>query len=171
MGASRVESDHSLGFQQAMALAVDVSSVAPAPRNESDEGDACQYCVDAYDSDDCVSCQKDRNVTYQHTFGPQICWLMDSLSGLYSSSESTYTMCQLRRHNHAESAWILVGRTIYDVTPYIRSHPGGTEAILRKSGGAADCTEDLQFHSKRAQREWKKFKVGMLRDCPCRRRW
>ena len=164
MGASRVESDQALGFQQATSLAVDVSSFAPAPHHESDDYDACQYCENTCDGDD--SC-----VSYQKTLGPQICWLIDALSGLYSNSESTYTMCQLRRHNHAGSAWILVGRTIYDVTPYIRSHPGGADTILRKSGGATDCTEDLQFHSKRAQKEWRKFKVGMLRDCSCRGRW
>jgi len=81
-------------------------------------------------------------------------------------AHGTYTMCQVRRHNHVGSAWVLVGTAIYDVTPFLRSHPGGAQAILKKSGGAADCTEDLLFHSKRAQKEWKKNKVGTLRRCP-----
>jgi cytochrome b involved in lipid metabolism len=80
------------------------------------------------------------------------------------NKEPTYTMSKLRRHNDAESAWFLVGRTIYDVTSYVRSHPGGMETILRKSGGVADCTEDFRFHSKRAQNEWRRHKVGILRD-------
>ena len=172
MGIGRVESDLVVEFQQSISLAVDVSSSSPATHGEMSGCDACQYCVDTCDGvGSCVTCQKNHNASHHQPLGSQICWLVDALSGLYSSSESTYTMCQLKRHNHAGSAWILVGRTIYDVTPYIRSHPGGTEAILRKSGGAADCTEDLLFHSKRAQKEWRKFKVGMLRDCPCRGRW
>ena len=170
MGASRVESDQAL--QKAMSIAVDVSSFVPAPHHsESDDCDVRQYCEDTRDDDDsCLSCQKDRDAMNHQTLGTQICWLVDALTGLHMNSEPTYTMCQLQRHNHAGSAWILVGKTIYDVTPYIRSHPGGMETILRKSGGAADCTEDLHFHSKRAQKEWRKFKVGLMRDCPCRGR-
>ncbi|KAL7442396.1 hypothetical protein ACHAXM_008393 [Skeletonema potamos] len=114
--------------------------------------DACTCCRDTCDNSNCISCQKKQNTSMM----PRI----------YESSNNTYTMCQLKRHNHADSAWILVGDTIYDATPYIRSHPGGTETILRKSGGAADCTEDLRFHSGRAQREWRKFKVGTLVACP-----
>jgi hypothetical protein len=172
MGVNRVESDQASEFQKAMPIAMDASSVVPAPRNKSDDCDTCQYCRDTRDDDDsCLSCEKDRGAIHHQNLGTQICWLVDALTGVYSNSEPTYTMCQLQRHNHVGSAWILVGRTIYDVTTYIRSHPGGMEAILRKSGGAADCTEDLHFHSKRAQKEWRKFKVGILRDCPCRGRW
>ncbi len=172
MGVSRVESNLVSGFQQSVSVSVDVLSSPLAPHDETGDCDECQNCVDTCDGvAPCVSCQKGRNAMHHQALGSQICWLMDAFSGLYSNSEPTYTMCQLKRHNHAGSAWILVGKTIYDVTPYIRSHPGGTEAILRKSGGAADCTEDLLFHSRRAQKEWKKFKVGMLRDCPCSGRW
>ncbi|KAL7497210.1 hypothetical protein ACHAWT_007815 [Skeletonema menzelii] len=115
--------------------------------------DACPCCRDTCNNaNSCTSCQKKLNAT--------------AMPKNSSSAQNTYTMCQLKRHNHAESAWILVGDTIYDATPYIRSHPGGTETILRKSGGAADCTEDMRFHSGRARKEWKKFKVGTLVACP-----
>lgn len=137
---------------------------------------ACPCCKDTCDNaNSCISCQKKQNRT---TMMPRIHHSAPNLISIFSSiicsgespenntSHNTYTMCQLKRHNHADSAWILVGDTIYDATPYIRSHPGGTETILRKSGGAADCTEDLRFHSGRAQREWRKFKVGTLVACP-----
>eukprot|EP00584_Thalassiosira_punctigera_P016711 CAMPEP_0172555826 /NCGR_PEP_ID=MMETSP1067-20121228/60516_1 /TAXON_ID=265564 ORGANISM="Thalassiosira punctigera, Strain Tpunct2005C2" /NCGR_SAMPLE_ID=MMETSP1067 /ASSEMBLY_ACC=CAM_ASM_000444 /LENGTH=153 /DNA_ID=CAMNT_0013344431 /DNA_START=133 /DNA_END=591 /DNA_ORIENTATION=+ len=127
------------------------------------ECDACPYCGDTCeDESSCTSCQK--KVNAMHTpccRGPQANWLVGALSSFcprpaFREGERprTYTMCQLRRHNHANSAWILVGDEIFDATPYIRSHPGGMTTILRKSGGAADCTEDLRFHSKRAQKEW-----------------
>jgi len=136
------------------------------------EFDACSCCSDT--RDDFTSCQeKVVKAMHESSRGPETSWLMSALSSFCPTQdkEKTYTMCQIRKHNHANSAWILVGDTIYDATPYIRNHPGGMVAILRKSGGAVDCTEDLSFHSKRAQKEWKRFKVGTLRPCPhdCRK--
>mmetsp|Transcript_23855 Transcript_23855/g.57521 ORF Transcript_23855/g.57521 Transcript_23855/m.57521 type:complete len:177 (-) Transcript_23855:70-600(-) len=171
MGVPSV-SDCGVGVQRALPHSDDHGPVTnPATTlNQLDECDACPYCRDTCENtESCVSCQK-KNLQCR---GPaNNSWFMDALYCICSNPHSqenrqsrTYTMCQLRRHNHANSAWILVGNTIYDATPYIRSHPGGMEAILRKSGGAVDCTEDLHFHSKRAQKEWRRFKIGTL--CPC----
>jgi cytochrome b involved in lipid metabolism len=136
--------------------------------------DACPCCRDTCDNaNSCISCQKKQSTSLMpriHESSNFLSLFSSICSGespeTSNSSQNTYTMCQLKRHNHADSAWILVGDTIYDATPYIRSHPGGTATILRKSGGAADCTEDMRFHSGRAQREWRKFKVGTLVACP-----
>ena len=174
MGAPSIASDHGVGFHLAtMPLST--------PYNELDRDcDACPCCRDTCNEvDSCISCQKKLNAMHIQCRGPEAStqnrsWFMDALSSICQSSDiidskqsRTFTVCQLRRHNHANSAWILVGNTIYDATPYIRSHPGGMEAILKKSGGAVDCSEDLRFHSKRAQKEWRKFKVGTLCSCPC----
>ena len=98
-------------------------------------------------------------------------WIMDALASVcpvkqHEAELPMYSMCQLRKHNTEESAWILVGNDIYDATPYIQSHPGGMTIILKKAGGVMDCAEDMNFHSKRAQREWKRYKVGTLCRCP-----
>ena len=155
-----------------MTLAMGVipgrTTSTPLP-NPSMECDACLYCNDTCDDEFCVSCQKKRNSASAQCRGPERSWITDALSIMCGETQrpDTYTMCQLRRHNRADSAWVLVGHTIYDVTSYVRNHPGGAEAILRKAGGAADCTEDLRFHSKRAQKVWKKNKVGTLCRCSC----
>jgi hypothetical protein len=39
-------------------------------------------------------------------------------------------------------------------------------SILRKSGGAADCSIDFDFHSRGARRLWRKYRVGTVRNCP-----
>mmetsp|Transcript_69 Transcript_69/g.74 ORF Transcript_69/g.74 Transcript_69/m.74 type:complete len:182 (+) Transcript_69:182-727(+) len=115
--------------------------------------DACPFCSDTCNNPFCSSCAKKRSRGNKNIRGTH-------------SGESLYTMCQLRRHNHLESAWLLVGKTIYDATPYISAHPGGVKSIIRKSGGQADCTEDMGFHSKKAIKLWKKNKVGLLCRCP-----
>eukprot|EP01083_Nonionella_stella_P033669 92141_1 len=181
MGASSVAPNYGLGFQQSMSMSISMDGYGSSPTsaahhlNEIGDCDACPHCRDTCNHvDSCMCCQKKLAGMHAQCRGPETSWFLDALSSICQSKDDldnngqprTYTMCQLRRHNHADSAWILVGDTIYDATPYIRNHPGGTEAILKKSGGVVDCTEDLQFHSKRAQREWRKHKVGTLVRCP-----
>jgi cytochrome b involved in lipid metabolism len=80
-------------------------------------------------------------------------------------STDTYTICQVRRHCTAASAWLVAGDSIFDATEYMAQHPGGIDAILRKAGGVVDCTEDLQFHSRRGRNMWQKCMVGKLVPC------
>jgi cytochrome b involved in lipid metabolism len=75
-------------------------------------------------------------------------------------------MCEIRRHNTEQSCWLVAGDTIYDATSYISQHPGGATSILKKSGGVADCSEDLMFHSKNGRKVWKKYVVGKVKKCP-----
>jgi nitrate reductase (NAD(P)H) len=77
----------------------------------------------------------------------------------------TFTICQVRRHCTADSAWIVAGDSIFDATQYMAQHPGGVDAILRKAGGTVDCTEDLQFHSRSGKKMWQKYLVGKLVPC------
>ena len=86
----------------------------------------------------------------------------DRVTTTATTTNSYYTLTEVRTHNTMESAWVLIGNTIYDVTTYISDHPGGASSILRKCGGSVDCTRDFNFHSKRARREWKRYKVGIL---------
>ena len=41
---------------------------------------------------------------------------------------------EISKHDKKESCWIVVDSDVYDVTPYLRKHPGGA-AILLKQGG------------------------------------
>ena len=104
-------------------------------------GDACEFCCHH-----CFSSDK----------GP---------SSKSNGNETYYTICQVRRHNTRESCWLVAGDTIYDATPYLKTHPGGMKSILRKGGGAVDVTRDLQFHSAVGQRMFQKYKIGKIQPC------
>jgi cytochrome b involved in lipid metabolism len=100
--------------------------------------------------------------------------LSSSLSTSSSSSSSSssieeqetclnyYLISEIAKHNTEESAWIVAGDDIYDVTYYLGQHPAGTQPILKKTGGAVDCTQDMLFHSKRGQRLWQKYHIGKI---------
>jgi cytochrome b involved in lipid metabolism len=120
--------------------------------------DACQVCQDVCDNAECQSCRSKAARNSR---------LRSALTSRENKEERFYTPCQIRRHNHAASAWLVAGDVIYDATPYLSTstHPGGSESILKRAGGAQDCSRDLQFHSALGKRMFKKFEIGRVRPC------
>ena len=118
--------------------------------------DACPHCADRCWNLNCLACASKS----RETVAPGFTFLARA------DDEKYYTICQIRRHDHAQSAWLLVGDTIYDATEYLSKHPGGEMSILNKAGGKADCTVDFDFHSKGARRMWRKYRVGKVCSCP-----
>lgn len=118
------------------------------------ECNACPHCDDRCNNQNCRTCSTKRMQQKVNLIYP------------FQSDETYYTMCQVARHDHADSCWLLVGDTIYDATSYIAKHPGGKTSIIKKSGGKVDCSVDFDFHSKNARRMWKKYKVGKVYRCP-----
>lgn len=46
---------------------------------------------------------------------------------------------EIKKHNNAESVWIIIDDLVYDVTKFVMEHPGGEEVILNMAG--QDATE------------------------------
>lgn len=86
-----------------------------------------------------------------------------------SSHHVSYSLCEIRRHRTLASCWLVAKGQVYDVTPYLSSHPAGAIAIARKAGGQ-DCSEDFEFHSGKAQKIWKKLRIGSVKACPAEAR-
>eukprot|EP00553_Chaetoceros_curvisetus_P011829 CAMPEP_0204638304 /NCGR_PEP_ID=MMETSP0717-20131115/39194_1 /ASSEMBLY_ACC=CAM_ASM_000666 /TAXON_ID=230516 /ORGANISM="Chaetoceros curvisetus" /LENGTH=218 /DNA_ID=CAMNT_0051658043 /DNA_START=29 /DNA_END=685 /DNA_ORIENTATION=- len=143
--------------------------------------DACVYCYDVCLDPTCSSChQKIKSITCLVSPSDEVD-IRSCLHSPFSSprnktlSEVTsntrheviITPCHLRRHNTKNSAWLLCGDVIYDATDFIAVHPGGERCILKKSGGAVDCSRDMTFHSSRAIKLWKDRRIGRLKPCRC----
>lgn len=139
--------------------------------------DACPFCLDVCANPDCAKCARKRKLQNEKPCQDMISAestspTMVSALCLFKGNqkvdhhERIITPCQLKRHNHIDSAWLLCGNEIYDATNYIRGHPGGERSILKKSGGIVDCSKDMKFHSARAIKMWKQNRVGTLRPCP-----
>lgn len=139
----------------------DLCNVADAASDDSSlQGvgpcEACPYCSDTCSDESCKLCVHKTCIETTPTCPPK--------KGC--SQQQTFTLCQVRKHCTEESVWIVAGKDVYDVTAYIDRHPGGKQCIMRKAGGARDCTEDFQFHSKVGKRMFAKFKIGTLVPCP-----
>ncbi|KAA8546358.1 hypothetical protein F0562_002903 [Nyssa sinensis] len=82
-------------------------------------------------------------------------------SPFMNTSSKTFSMSEVKKHNSADSAWIIVHDHIYDCTKFLKEHPGGADSILINAG--TDCTEEFDaIHSDKAKKLLEDFRIGEL---------
>ncbi|CAF1069859.1 unnamed protein product [Adineta steineri] len=69
---------------------------------------------------------------------------------------------ELSKHNKDGDAWIAVNEHVYDVSKYLRDHPGGVDSIVLASG--MDASDDfMTIHSDHAKSMLIKYHIGILK--------
>ncbi|RYY83570.1 cytochrome b5 domain-containing protein [archaeon] len=58
---------------------------------------------------------------------------------------------------------LLGGKKVYDVTKYLKKHPGGPKVLLQYAGRNADDIFELTGHSDKAREIMKSFLIGSLK--------
>ena len=53
------------------------------------------------------------------------------------------TEAELAKHNTDTDCWVIVGDDVYDVTNFLKDHPGGKKAIMLFAG--KDATEEFDM--------------------------
>lgn len=43
-------------------------------------------------------------------------------------------MAEVKQHNTAEDAWMVLGGRVYNITPYLNFHPGGADILVKAAG-------------------------------------
>jgi cytochrome b involved in lipid metabolism len=120
--------------------------------------DACPLCDDVCDNPKCSSCQEKSSKDLHH---------LPAASSPHQQQQRFFTLCQVRRHNHEGSAWIVAGKAVYDVTSYLDRHPAGSACILSVAGGQQNVMHSLKRHKRYAQKKWETFRIGTLKKCDC----
>lgn len=46
----------------------------------------------------------------------------------------SFTVEEVAKHNTANDCWIIVEGQVYDVTKFLKEHPGGSKVILKLAG-------------------------------------
>lgn len=79
------------------------------------------------------------------------------------------TRAQLVRHADATSCWLLIDRGVYDITRYLRRHPGSSLPVLKACG--REATEDFltqggrgSRHSYKAVELMAEYRIGDIVD-------
>ena len=66
------------------------------------------------------------------------------------ATTSGYTMAQVAANNSAKSCWAVIEGSVYNLTAWINSHPGGTSAIISLCGTEATASFKAQ-HSNQSR--------------------
>nr|GLL44044.1 nitrate reductase [NADH]-like isoform X2 [Ipomoea trifida] len=82
-------------------------------------------------------------------------------SPFMNTASKMFSMSEVKKHNTADSAWIIVHGHVYDCTRFLNDHPGGTDSILINAG--TDCTEEFDaIHSDKAKKLLEDYRIGEL---------
>ncbi|KAL7939430.1 hypothetical protein V8C35DRAFT_319367 [Trichoderma chlorosporum] len=73
-----------------------------------------------------------------------------------------YTLQEIKLHNNAGDAWIVIHGEVYDVTKYIQSHPGGVDVLVEAAGSNASEAFDNAGHSDDAFDLMVPLRIGKL---------
>lgn len=85
-----------------------------------------------------------------------------------SASTRYFSEEEVERHRTKESCWVLMGTRVYDVTIFLRLHPGGERLILKRSGSdiSAELDGPPHRHSENARRWLEQYYIGEIdKDC------
>ena len=74
------------------------------------------------------------------------------------------TAADVAAHASRTDAWIIIGKGVYDVTPYVEEHPGGVAAILKNAGGDSTAGFHGPQHPARVFDMIEDFRIGDLVD-------
>ena len=75
----------------------------------------------------------------------------------------TFSQAEVATHCKDGDCWIIINGKVYDVSPYMAKHPGGSDIIIANSEGkdASEAYEDAD-HTKRAREMLLKHYIGEL---------
>ena len=51
-----------------------------------------------------------------------------------TANDTSYTLADVAKHNTRTDCWTIVNEFVYNITPYVNSHPGGSSAISKICG-------------------------------------
>lgn len=75
----------------------------------------------------------------------------------------SYTKEEVAKHCTTDSTWVSYEDAVFDITKWLKYHPGGAGPLMTKAG--KDVTEVfLAFHKEEIRRKIWRFQVGTLKD-------
>lgn len=81
-----------------------------------------------------------------------------------TTTTTAYTLADVKLHNTKTSCWTAVMGSVYDVTPWISQHPGGSSTIIGMCGIDASAAYNGQHGgASRPASELASFKIGVLK--------
>ncbi|XP_034948422.1 cytochrome b5-like isoform X2 [Chelonus insularis] len=79
-----------------------------------------------------------------------------------NSSTTFYTREEVAKHTNSDNLWFIIHNNVYDITGFLKEHPGGEEVLYEQAG--LDATEAFENvgHSSDARQMMEPYKIGEL---------
>ncbi|KAJ0402044.1 hypothetical protein ATCC90586_010192 [Pythium insidiosum] len=140
-----------------------------ASRASAHNCDACICCNDVCEHDGCFFCAE-KEYQLRMAFASSSSVLREraktsSVASSYFNVDRKYSSCELRRHQHQRSCWVLVDGLVYDVTDLLGVHSGGMQALLDAARAGQDCGDIMRQHPPEARRMLAEYRLGEFYAC------
>ena len=95
----------------------------------------------------------------------------EQLPGAHHTNRASYSLTEVATHKTSDDGWIVIHGSVYNITNFIKHHPGWNRggqtstvlAIMRTLG--TDCSEEFDsIHSAHAQRQLQLYRIGSLAE-------
>ncbi|XP_022235990.1 cytochrome b5-like, partial [Limulus polyphemus] len=73
-----------------------------------------------------------------------------------------HTLADVYEHCMPNDCWLIINDKVYDVTEFLKEHPGGEEIILEYAGRDATLPFYGTGHSSDTVREMEKYWIGLI---------
>lgn len=74
-----------------------------------------------------------------------------------------YSRDEVAEHKHADDCWVTIDNKVYNITHWLKKHPGGFSILFNLAG--QDCTDEFGiFHLEPNSKLLKSFLVGNLHE-------
>lgn len=77
------------------------------------------------------------------------------------------TLEEVAHHDSFDDCWIVIYDRVYDVTHFLREHPGGDDVIMDHAGRDATIAFHGTGHSRHAIEQMRHFLIGVLPPEQC----
>ncbi|XP_030568721.1 probable cytochrome b5 isoform X2 [Drosophila novamexicana] len=80
------------------------------------------------------------------------------------------SLAEVKKHNKPNDLWVIIEDKVYDLTKFLKEHPGGEDSL--KSVAGRDGTKEFidVGHSQEARQIMKKFLIGNLAACDIKKK-
>ena len=82
-----------------------------------------------------------------------------------NSNQKTISRAEVLKHNKLNDCWLVIRNNVYNFTPFIKQHPGGSDILMSRAGeDATSYFIGKHGNNKAIMRQLEKLRIGILPD-------
>ena len=88
--------------------------------------------------------------------------LLENKSALLIENIRSFSWNEIKKHNHQNDCWIVIDQCVYDITPWVKEHPGGNVFTILAGEDASAMFYSNHFNTSKDLLQ--KFLIGSVKE-------